>query len=83
METETFKIINIDDAIRMMEEIYNAPTLKVSGDYVWWLKLTNKKEYKILDSKISRRRNSFDTFYLVPNDDGKSVWVASEFVIVV
>jgi len=80
METETFKIIDIDTALKMMEEMNNELTLKVVGDYVWWLKLTNKKEYQILDTKINRGDREFNTYYLVTNDKGRDVWVAAEYI---
>jgi len=80
MEAETFKIIDIDTALKMMEEMNNELTLKIVGGYVWWLKLTNKKEYQVLDTKIARRRYAFDTYYKVTNDEGRDVWVSAEYI---
>lgn len=80
MEAETFKIIDIDTALKIMEESVSELTLKVVGDYVWWLKLTNKKEYRIIDTKIARRCHVFDTYYKVTNDEGRNVWVSAEYI---
>jgi len=80
METETFKITNLNDAIKMMEEMNNKLILKVVGDYVRRLKFTNTKNYKILGTKIIRGNRGFDTYYLVTNDEGRDVWAAAEHV---
>jgi hypothetical protein len=82
MKTETFKIIDIDidTALTMTEAMNIELVLKVVGDYVWRRKLTNKKEYQILDIKAVNGRYSFENHYLITNDDGRNIWVAAEYI---
>ncbi len=77
MQTESFKITNVADAIRMMEKTVSA--LKVVG-FCDRLNLTRNRNYKVAGTKIVKGRHAFDTYYLVTNNKGMDVWVSAEYI---
>jgi len=81
MKIETFKITNINDAIKMLEEMKDGLTLKVVSDYMQQgIKATNNKEYRILGTKIVKGAEELHVDYLITNDECRDVWVAAEYI---
>lgn len=77
------EIINIDDAINMMETMLTGLVITMTFDLTAWLGLQNKKEYvvvKDLGLQWSGLNSlGYMNYYRVINDHGKLVDVSDNF----